>query len=71
MCRMIFFIAPIPPFQRGEQTKALLAALFLKENSFLLIDEPTNHLDTLGRKTLSDYLKENMGLFWFLMTGFS
>ena len=46
---------------KGEQTKALLAALFLKENSFLLIDEPTNHLDTLGRKTLSDYLKRKHG----------
>ena len=45
----------------GEQTKALLAALFLKENSFLLIDEPTNHLDTLGRKTLSNYLKRKRG----------
>lgn len=33
--------------------------LFLKEDSFLLIDEPTNHLDTLGRKTLSDYLKKH------------
>ena len=29
----------------GEKTKVLLAALFLKENNFLLIDEPTNHLD--------------------------
>ena len=29
---------------KGEQTKALLAALFLKENSFLLIDEPTNQI---------------------------
>ena len=40
----------------GEQTKILLAALFLKENNFLLIDEPTNHLDTHGRKILSKYL---------------
>ena len=46
---------------KGEQTKALLAALFLKENSFLLIDEPTNHLDILGRKTLSDYLNKKHG----------
>ena len=39
------------PFQTlsdGEQTKVLLAILFLKENSFLLIDEPTNHLDVHG-----------------------
>lgn len=46
---------------KGEQTKALLAALFLKENSFLLIDEPTNHLDTAGRKILGDYLKRKHG----------
>ncbi|GKU24168.1 Lsa family ABC-F type ribosomal protection protein [Clostridium folliculivorans] len=46
---------------KGEQTKALLAAMFLKENSFLLIDEPTNHLDIEGRKKLSDYLKKKKG----------
>ena len=34
----------------GEQTKALLAALFLNEGKFLLIDEPTNHLDGKGRE---------------------
>ncbi len=45
----------------GEQTKVLLAALFLKENSFLLIDEPTNHLDNEGRKLLSDYLNTKKG----------
>ena len=45
----------------GEQTKVLLAALFLKENSFLLIDEPTNHLDLNGRKLVSDYLKSKRG----------
>lgn len=46
---------------KGEQTKALLAALFLKENSFLLIDEPTNHLDAEGRKKLSNYLRKKQG----------
>lgn len=45
----------------GEQTKAQLAAMFLKENNFLLIDEPTNHLDAEARKTLSDYLKRKKG----------
>lgn len=40
----------------GEQTKALLAALFLNDGNFLLIDEPTNHLDAEGRKTVSQYL---------------
>ena len=46
---------------KGEQTKALLAAMFLKENSFLLIDEPTNHLDGEARKKLSNYLKKKKG----------
>ncbi|MGB4588613.1 MAG: Lsa family ABC-F type ribosomal protection protein [Clostridiaceae bacterium] len=45
----------------GEQTKVLLATLFLKENRFLLIDEPTNHLDLNGRKLVSDYLKSKRG----------
>ncbi|WP_238882880.1 Lsa family ABC-F type ribosomal protection protein [Clostridium sp. YIM B02551] len=46
---------------KGEQTKVLLAAMFLKENSFLLIDEPTNHLDTEARKKLSSYLNRKKG----------
>lgn len=45
----------------GEQTKVLLAALFLKENSFLLIDEPTNHLDMKGRELVSRYLDRKKG----------
>lgn len=52
---------PFSTLSKGEQTKVMLAALFLKENSFLLIDEPTNHLDTLGRKTLSIYLNKKHG----------
>ncbi len=45
----------------GEQTKVLLAALFLKENRFLLIDEPTNHLDLLARGVVSNYLRSKKG----------
>lgn len=45
----------------GEQTKVQLAALFLKETSFLLIDEPTNHLDMNARKIVSDYLNSKRG----------
>ncbi|SHH24756.1 lincosamide and streptogramin A transport system ATP-binding/permease protein [Anaerosphaera aminiphila DSM 21120] len=48
---------PFETLSNGEQTKVLLAALFLKEGNFLLIDEPTNHLDALARKTVSNYLK--------------
>ncbi|MFB9274360.1 ribosomal protection-like ABC-F family protein [Cohnella cellulosilytica] len=52
---------PFSSLSNGEQTKVLLAALFLKENSFLLIDEPTNHLDLDGRQIVSDYLKAKKG----------
>jgi len=45
----------------GEQTKVLLAALFMNENNFLLIDEPTNHLDMRGRETVSSYLNSKKG----------
>ncbi|PMD68116.1 ribosomal protection-like ABC-F family protein [Companilactobacillus nuruki] len=45
----------------GEQTKVLLAILFIDESGFQLIDEPTNHLDIEGRKIVSDYLKSKKG----------
>lgn len=45
----------------GEQTKVLLAALFLKEGKFLLIDEPTNHLDAKAREIMAAYLKKKKG----------
>ena len=52
---------PFSTLSNGEQTKVLLAALFLKENSFLLIDEPTNHLDMNARQIVSGYLKSKHG----------
>lgn len=52
---------PFESLSNGEQTKVMLAALFLKENSFLLIDEPTNHLDMEARKLVSQYLKAKSG----------
>lgn len=42
----------------GEQTKVLLALLFIDDHHFPLIDEPTNHLDIVGRKQVADYLKK-------------
>lgn len=45
----------------GEQTKILLAILFIDDSGFQLIDEPTNHLDIEGRKIVSDYLKSKKG----------
>lgn len=52
---------PFSTLSNGERTKVLLAALFLKENSFLLIDEPTNHLDMHARQLVSDYLRAKRG----------
>ncbi|MED2867648.1 Lsa family ABC-F type ribosomal protection protein [Bacillus thuringiensis] len=52
---------PFKTLSNGEQTKVLLAALFLNEGQFLLIDEPTNHLDTDARKIVSDYLRKKKG----------
>lgn len=52
---------PFRTLSNGEQTKVLLAALFLKENCFLLIDEPTNHLDLCGRSLVSSYLNRKKG----------
>ncbi len=48
---------PFETLSSGEQTKVLLAALFLNEGNFLLIDEPTNHLDVHARQVLSAYLR--------------
>ena len=45
----------------GERTKVLLAALFLREERFLLIDEPTNHLDMQARQAVSRYLAGKSG----------
>ena len=52
---------PFGTLSPGEQTKALLAALFLKEGNFLLIDEPTNHLDAGARQRVAAYLKRKRG----------
>ncbi|MBU5449216.1 ribosomal protection-like ABC-F family protein [Acetivibrio sp. MSJd-27] len=52
---------PFGTLSNGEQTKVLLAILFLKQNHFLLIDEPTNHLDSEARKAVSAYLKSKKG----------
>jgi len=52
---------PFSTLSNGEQTKVLLAGLFLRENSFLLIDEPTNHLDMAAREIVSRYLNSKTG----------
>ena len=52
---------PFGTLSNGEQTKLMLAVLFLRENNFLLIDEPTNHLDIQGRELVSRYLRSKKG----------
>ncbi len=52
---------PFGTLSQGEQTKVLLACLFLRENTFLLIDEPTNHLDLLARESVERYLRKKEG----------
>ena len=52
---------PFDTLSRGEQTKALLCALFAREDAYPLIDEPTNHLDQHGRELVADYLRGKDG----------
>lgn len=52
---------PFETLSSGEQTKALIGTLFLRENRFLLIDEPTNHLDAAARETVAGYLASKKG----------
>ncbi|MDN6639560.1 MAG: ABC-F type ribosomal protection protein [Tetragenococcus sp.] len=48
---------PFTSLSGGEQTKVLLALLFIDDHPFPLIDEPTNHLDITARQQVADYLK--------------
>ncbi len=48
---------PFATLSGGEQTRALLAALFLDEGAYPMIDEPTNHLDGPGRALVAEYLR--------------
>ena len=52
---------PFAELSGGEQTKALLCALFLNDGNLPLIDEPTNHLDSDARQAVSDYLDKKKG----------
>lgn len=52
---------PFSTLSRGEMTKALLCALFTREDVYPLIDEPTNHLDLRGRQAVARYLKRKDG----------
>lgn len=48
---------PFSTLSGGEQTRALMAAMFLEEGVWPMLDEPTNHLDGPGRKLAADYLR--------------
>ncbi|MCB1646140.1 MAG: ABC-F family ATP-binding cassette domain-containing protein [Pseudomonadales bacterium] len=52
---------PFASLSGGEQTRALMIALFTNDNDYALIDEPTNHLDSAGRQKLADYLQSKQG----------
>lgn len=52
---------PFSSLSQGEQTKVLLAALFLRPDAFLLIDEPTDHLDRRAREVVARYLARKKG----------
>ena len=52
---------PFESLSGGEQTRSLIAALFLRQDAFALIDEPTNHLDIRGRDILGQYLAQKQG----------
>lgn len=52
---------PFETLSKGEQTKALLCAMFAREDVYPLIDEPTNHLDVHGREFVADYLRRKDG----------
>lgn len=55
------FWRPFDTLSGGEQTKVLLAELFLDDAAFPLIDEPTNHLDLAGREAVARYLRRKPG----------
>lgn len=60
LCEDVLY-RPFRTLSRGEQTKALLCALFAREDAYPLIDEPTNHLDAHGRELVARYLRRKDG----------
>ncbi|MGI6695970.1 MAG: ribosomal protection-like ABC-F family protein [Christensenellales bacterium] len=52
---------PLSSFSPGERVRLTMAALFVRQNHFLLIDEPTNHLDMAGREKMAAYLAGKSG----------
>ncbi len=52
---------PFSTFSLGEQGKFLMASLFCKPKTFVLLDEPETSLDYKGRRALVNYLKRKHG----------
>ena len=57
---------PFGTLSNGEQTRFLLALLFLGDHRFLLIDEPTNHLDIASREWVEAAIEEFEGVLLFV-----
>ena len=47
---------PLQQFSGGEQSRALLARMLLRNPSLMLLDEPTNHLDIAATEWLESFL---------------
>lgn len=52
---------PYQTLSGGERTRIQIIAMFLRDDTFVLLDEPTEHLDDAGKKILAEYLKRKKG----------
>ena len=52
---------PFSSLSGGEQTRAMIASIFLMRDAYPLLDEPTDHLDLEGRAVLARYLRLQSG----------